>query len=509
MKKSVWITLAVAVVVIAATGAFTVRASPSSLGSLVQVSGTSPFADCGVAGQSGTLYRDSEVEPWIAVNPADSRNIVGAWQQDRWSNGGARGLVAGVSRNGGHSWKQVVIPAITLCSGGDYDRASDPWVTFSPNSALYHLALSFNDIAPPFEDRDFDHALLVSKSTDGGETWGDPVEVIRDFDANVFNDKQSITADPHDSNYVYAVWDRLLFPPSERASVIAGFVTFAYQGPAWFARTTDGGLTWEEARPIFDPGTNSQTIGNQIVVLPNGDLVDAFDLITTRRAVIPNQGGPSIAAYYNVAILRSTDQGETWSEEPIVVDRLRTNFIVDPDTGEDVRTGDIIPEVAVDPGNGNLYLVWQDARFNGVDQVAFSMSEDGGFTWSAPVRVNQTPSGVPLGNQQAFTPSVRANADGTVAVTYYDFRNNTPDENTLPTDYFAVQCSGGCTDPANWGNEIRLTDESFDMRQAPFARGYFVGDYEGLDTAGSDFLAFFSQSHDEDPASVFFRTFGP
>jgi hypothetical protein len=35
--------------------------------------------------------------------------------------------------------------------------------------------------------------------------------------------------------------DRLIFPPSERASVTAGFLTAATDDPAWFARNTDGG----------------------------------------------------------------------------------------------------------------------------------------------------------------------------------------------------------------------------------------------------------------------------
>ena len=42
------------------------------------------------------------------------------------------------------------------------------------------------------------------------------------------------------------------------------------------------------------------------------------------------------------------------------------------------------------------------------------------------IKVNKTPTNIPIGNQQAFTPSVDVAADGTVAVTYYDFRNNTP-----------------------------------------------------------------------------------
>src|SRR5215218_6153727 len=60
------------------------------------------------------------------------------------------------------------------------------------------------------------NATFVSESQDGGLTWG-PITVIRrDTDPNVFNDKESITADYTDARFVYAIWDRLVFPP-ERA----------------------------------------------------------------------------------------------------------------------------------------------------------------------------------------------------------------------------------------------------------------------------------------------------
>jgi hypothetical protein len=217
-----------------------VPAATFTTGPLVQVSGSSPFATCtadSATSQSGTVYLHSEVEPWIDVNRASPNNLLGIWQQDRWSNGGARGLVAGVSTDGGSSWRQVVVPKITLCSGGTaangggYQRATDPWVSFGPTGIAYQLSLSFNDVAPPFTTSDFDHALLASRSLDGGLTWSDPVVVIRDTAATVFNDKQSITADPTNASYVYAVWDRLVFPGSERASVVASFRTSSYSGP--------------------------------------------------------------------------------------------------------------------------------------------------------------------------------------------------------------------------------------------------------------------------------------
>jgi hypothetical protein len=482
-----------------------------TIGLLVQVSGTSPFAAGCDPGQTGVNYLNSEVEPWIDVNPALAGNLVGTWQQDRWSDGGSRGLMAAASFDGGGSWISVIIPKITQCSGGNagnggnYQRATDPWVSFAPNGHVYQLALSFNDFVPPFTEFDFDHALLASKSTDGGLTWSDPKVVIRDTDANVFNDKQSITADPTNASRVYAVWDRLVFPTSERANVIAGFVSSSFRGPVWFARTTNGGTTWEAARQIYDPGQNDQTIGNQIVVLPNGTLVDVFNEIHNDNS--KKQRG------YSVRVIRSTNQGATWSS-PIFIDLLGTIFVTDPESGDDVRTGDIIPDIAVAP-NGDLYAVWQDARPSGgrADAIVLSRSEDGGLTWSARVKVNKTPANAVIGNEQAFTPSVDVAADGTVAVTYYDFRNNT-EAADLPTDYFVVHCHPGasvteCTSESDWVNEVKLTNTSFDMRQAPFAGGFFTGDYEGLASEGNDFGAFFGQTHGTDPGSIFFRRVGP
>jgi hypothetical protein len=512
MRKALVLMALLAVVMFALGPA---RAGPMSTTALTQVSGTSLFNACvadNAAGQTGTNFANSEVEPWIDVNPTDDDNVVGIWQQDRWSNGGARGLVAGVSFDGGMNWTQSVITGISKCSGGIYDRSTDPWVSFSPDGTLHQLALSFNDVAPPFVEGpggDFDHALLASKSTNGGLTWSEPVEVIRDLDANVFNDKQTITADPLDSDLVYGVWDRLIFPPSERASTISGFRTAAFRGPAWFARSTDGGESWEPARKIFDPGQNSQTIANQIAVLPDGDLVNLFTLIKITR------GAMRTGEFYTAALLRSENKGVTWGPRarsgkivPITISRMRTIGVEDPDTGEPHRVGDIIPDIAVDMESGNLYAVWQDARFNNLqaDAIAFSRSTDGGFTWSPPIKVNKTPTGIPIDSQQAFTASVHVADDGTVGVTYYDFRNNTAGGGT-DTDHWLVHCHAGCTNSANW-SENHVAGP-FDSRQAPEAGGFFLGDYVGLDNVENTFTPFFTQTTATDPANEYYAEVSP
>ena len=470
--------VAAALVLGAGAAAGTYTAAP-----LTNVSGPSPFgafASCNGGPLDAPLYVNSEVEPWIAVNPANTSNVIAVFQQDRWRNGGARGLVASATTGAG--WSESWAP-FTYCSGGttanggDFERASDPWVTFSPNGSAYQISISFNE-------SNFDNSVLVSKLSNGGTTWGAPTTLIRDSGERdssfAFNDKESITADPTSSNYVYAIWDRLVSPNGTSNASVTGFEHApSYRGPTWFSRTTNGGASWEPARAIYDPGQINQTIGNQIVVLPNGDLVDVFDLIYNVKNAHGHRG-------LSVAVIRSTDKGVTWSKATVIA-KLETVGVTDPDNGHAVRTGDIIPDIAVDAQSGALYVVWQDARFSGGshDDVAFSSSTDGGLTWSMPIKANQTP--VPAA---AFTPSVDVAADHTVGVTYYDFRGNDAAPG-LATDYFLVHSHNG---GASWEPETRITPASFDMESAPDAGGYFVGDYEGLTHVGNRFMPLFVQS---------------
>jgi len=475
---------------------------------VVRVSDGSPFTgDCGLAGQSGKNVRNSEVEPFVDVNPADTTNIIGTWQQDRWSNGASRGNVVGASLDGGQTWKVIKHTKNSLCTGGTpangggYERATDPWVTISPNGVAYLMSLSVDQDPNALADSNPD-AMLVSKSTDGGLTWSNPSTLIRDANPKRFNDKNSITADPNASRYVYAVWDRV--------------EARGFRASTLFARTKNGGRSWEDARSIFDPLPTTTAIGNQIVVLPDnkrfdGELVNVFGLVRG-TSILPRGLG------LNVALIRSEDHGRSWSQKPIVFSRLRTIGVTDPDDDSDlVRSADILPDIAVDPNSGQLYTVWQDSRFGGgkYDSIALSTSTDGGLTWSQPIKVNRTPTNIRPGNRQAFTPSVDVATDGTVSVTYYDFRNNTTNPNTLPTGYWAVRChpssTGDCSGAKDYDNEIELTNRSFDLERAPVSagRGYFLGDYEGLANDKAEFTPLFSRTERADPASVFFRRFGP
>src|SRR5918911_854431 len=353
-------------------GAALLAASPAgaSVTTPVQVTGSSPFVP-GCAGPghdpTGRLYEEGEVEPWVAVDPADASNIAGNWQQDRWSDGGSHG-------------------------------------------------------------------------------------------------------------YVYAIWDRLVVANSH-ANLHAVENAIGYRGPTWFASSANSGQSWSPARKIYDPGENNQTIANQIAVEPDGTLLDVFILINNFKNAHGTRG-------LNVAVMRSSDHGLTWSR-PVIVSKLADKTVVTPGDNLPVRTGDIIPDIAIDRSSGAAYVVWQDAR-SGTPAIYLAKSTDGGVHWSAPQKVSDSPAAV-----QAFTGSVDVNSNGAGGVTFFDFRNDTSSTPTALTDYwFRASTDGG----AGWGNSPGGTPTSFDMKTAPVARGFFVGDYEGLDHAGSTFKVFFVQT---------------
>jgi hypothetical protein len=213
---------------------------------------------------SGTNFVDSEVEPWLATDPSDPLHMVGAWQQDRWSNGGSRGDVSAASFHGGQTWTIQEVTRSTTCTGGrvanggNYERASDPWVAISPDGTTYLMTLSVDTNPGGFGTSP--NAMLVMRSQDGGLTWENPTTLKRDENPNVLNDKNSMTADPHDPDFAYAIWDRLVSPPGEGAPPIAFDNALGFKGPTWFSRTTDGGESWEPARKIFDPAGENQRL---------------------------------------------------------------------------------------------------------------------------------------------------------------------------------------------------------------------------------------------------------
>jgi hypothetical protein len=398
----------------------------------------------------------------------------------------------------------VVIPNFSACAGNSlYDRSSDPGLSYSADGRiLYAISLSVNRFDPNIGIPDTS-AILVSTSHDGGDTWSTPSTLKTDTSTPpthvVFNDKELITADANNPLKAYAVWDRLDDIGSQ---------------PVWFSETTDGGVTWSTARiihePTSDPNDPRYTIDNHVLVLPDGTLVDTYsegsnlngdgidwrDPVTGKArkkapAVIPQQQ----------QLIRSTDGGATWSA-PIVVSNFTPSSPVDPLGHVRLRTADLVPSFTVDHHTGFLYATWQDASVSTSGSgIVVTMSKDGGLTWSTPIKVNKTPDSAPQGSGQAFTPTIDVSSTGTLAVTYYDFRKFTGSAGPQ-TDFWAITCKGGPTcakDPSKWREQH--VGGTFDVTLAPItgSRGYFLGDYMGLDHDGPVFVAHFTMTHPTPP----------
>jgi hypothetical protein len=460
-----------------------------------KVSQGDPFSNCRLGGDDfGVNYRSAEVEPWIAANPANPNNLIGTWQQDRWSDGGAKGQVASWSFDGGKTWGQTPQP-FTLCARPyyntvlNYERTSDPWVSIGPDGTAYAVSL-------PFDGDSVRNGLGAAVSQDGGRTWirqQDIDPLIADPSTlSPSDDKQAVTADPLHAGWAYIVWDQFhdvfVCPTAAgRAAVRSGRdkLTRAsraaataqspcgFTAPSYFSRTKDGGRTWSKPKAIVPTGVNEQTIANQIVInRQTGTLYNFYDYI--------NAAGEN-----NIEMVFSTNRGATWSARQHV-QRLATNEETNAcfcgvtypgDESKPLRTGDTIPSPAIDPNTGQLYVIWQDGRANPDpaaknDMLFASTSKAGGLpgTWSSPIRVN------PPGDKAAFTAAIAVNEHGKVGVTYYDFTRPLTRPDVLLTDTWFTSTEGPGLD---FGPRNHIGGP-FNMLAAPFARGFFVGDYMGL-----------------------------
>ena len=480
MKRLVLATSLAASLVLA-----TVASVAAAVMTPVRVSGPSPYAACSStdAGQPGKNYLNGEEEPQLAANPTDHANLIGMFHQDRWSNGGAHGIGGAFSSDGGVSWTEVTLPFSACAPGGlPYERASDPWVSFGPDGTAYASALSFDGSTNR-------NAVSAAVSPDGGATWTNAQTIVAYPNAQFFTDKNATTADPTRAGVAYTVWDTLISPTDNpRDNIHAA----AYAGPAYFSKTTDFGKSWSTPTVIVNPGNRHQTIGNIIVVDPGtGTLFDFTDLIISPNTPFRGARSNELAAF-----VKSTDGGDTWSA-PQVIAPFNSLGVIDPNTGQALRVGDGLEEVAIDPASGNLYVVWESSTnyLKNVKQSAASWdneilmaaSKNSGATWTTPTVVHKLSNGMPT-----FTPTVAVDSNGTVAVTYYDNRSLSPSNTTtLPTDYWVSESTDA---GATFGNEQHIAGP-FDQLSAPVAGGFFLGDYEGLQSIGSGFEALFVKTN--------------
>jgi hypothetical protein len=193
-----------------------------------------------------------------------------------------------------------------------------------------------------------------------------------------------------------------------------------------------------------------------------------------------------------MGVMSSKDGGLHWSA-PVKLAPIRTAQLFVPDDHFPIRAGDYIPDIAISPANGDVYVVWSDGQGTPIDRVVMARSGDGGRHWSGPTVVA---TGGP--SVQSYNHSIEVTANGTVVLTYWDDRNNVLGDGIATTDVWLRHSHDGAR---TWEPEQHLHGP-FDHYRAPVSyfapgdpRGLFLGDYMGLETiARNDVINFFTST---------------
>jgi hypothetical protein len=210
---------------------------------------TSMDISCNTTRYNQDWNPDNEIA--VAVNPTDPDHIV-AGSNDyfyRFNNStGARQAIVPTgfftSTDGGQTWVDGQVPMKSGNGAGDpapaFDRKHD--------AVLMAQLENVGGLGGPFVTQG---NVTVSRSTNGGINWREPVVVFKGHGAGigpangaVFYDKEWLTCDNWPSSPFYG---RCYVTTSRFLNTLHG----AYaESPIWLSYSDDGGLTWSQPKEI-------------------------------------------------------------------------------------------------------------------------------------------------------------------------------------------------------------------------------------------------------------------
>lgn len=319
--------------------------------------------------------------PQATRSPTNPDNVVVVNRVDR------PGFSAAVSAStdGGRTWTTATPPL-----PGELDRPYAPSAAFGPDGTLY---LSYVNLVGRGNRPE---TLWVTRSTDGGRTFDDPVRVTGTY---VFQNR--LVVDPA-TGTLHVTWAH-----AERLSQLA----FDEPPRIMASHSTDGGRSWSE--PVRVSDADRRWVGAAVpVVTSDGELVVVYEDFKDDARDFRNLEGPAYPDPFGLVAARSTDGGATFTEG--------VEFESDVQPLERFLAFlPVFPSVASGPG-GRILVTWADGR-NGDMDVFLRESADGGRSWSDPVRVNDNRLGD--GTDQEL-PAVDVAPDGRVDVLYLDGRDD-------------------------------------------------------------------------------------
>lgn len=371
-----------------------------------------------------TFDADRDAETSIAINPKDAKNVVAGW-----ISSGDHTCGYGVSFDGGASWTTGVVPGIQLQSGGSFDRGTDPSVVFDPNGNAYFTCLAFN-LFPPGTGSP--GTMYVSKSTNGGASWGSPVAALTGVQLNQFQDHQFITANPV-TGAIYLS--------------LTQFTSFG-KPQILFLQTTDGNQTWSDPVRINDYAGNAT-------------FQDSFTAVGSDPATIYLTFGAfanaGLSNWNRIYIAKSTDGGASFAKQQLLGE---ITPLPDPLPNASWRSDNNL-FVAVDRATNQIYVNYSDYNAGDADVRVMRVTDRGTrFSVDGITRVNDDGAG-----SDQFFPFVTVAPGGRVDVCFQD-RRYSPG-NALIYTTCAFSSDKGLT----FANK-QVTTQGFDA-----SNNDFLGDY--------------------------------
>lgn len=428
--------------------------------------------DCNV---KATISNGPANEVHLAQDPTDPYELVVGAKDYTLGPEEACGMTrvwAGVYRttDGARTWANGLLPgnpgdAIENALSG-YQCVSDPQIVFAKDGTLYYTGLAMKYEGDPLRGVRAPGAhVFVARADENVSTWKivpvfeapDADEVFTD-DNELFQDKQWMTIDPA-SGALYMVWSPIR--PSHAGTAPIAALEPSLQ-PVLFSRSRDRGETWTKPLALSTPTTGVwpalPAVGaeGRVHVLMVDYVEEALYLSTSADAGDAFGAPTQIRAFSKMPENRPTQADGTFRTLTVPA------FVADLGEG---------------PHHGRLHVVWMDYGTGDADVLAIH-SDDGGATWSEPVRVNDDPT--KNGKDQLF-PAAAVAPDGTLHVVFYDRRDDP--ENRLLHVYHAASSDGG----ASFERNLRLTDRPTDAAKSFHQDGTnFIGDYIGVTAAIDD-----------------------
>jgi len=382
----------------------------------------------------------------VAVNPLDDRNVLVGSNDYRLRAVGASVWVGMYTTDdAGKTWTANLVPGYPGGPRGilsTYQFGGDPILAFDRDGSAYAGGIFFRGTPTGGDIRDV--SIALSRSDDGGFTWNKPVIVAFGKAQSIFHDHPQMTADAtggaFDGN-VYISWTR--FGGVGQIDILV-------------AASSDRGATWtiqQVSGPIPQGDAQGYYQDSMVTVGPNGEVYVVWDEWFLDQGAVPRT---------KIWMTASRDGGATfapsWVAEadvaPISLPNAAYRHDTYPVAAADASTG---------PFRGRLYLTWADQGTGDAD-ILLKSSDDGGVTWSSPVRVNDD-----AGTAAQFFPWVAVGPDGRVDVAFYDRRDD-------PNDYLLNEYVARSQDGGRSFVNVRVSDASSD----PAVWSSFIGDYNQI-----------------------------